>query len=113
MDNEDMIGIYGPRAIKWLYTTIEGLVDEEIDVDIEMEIQGERVTFKVLVANTDLGKVIGKEGRHARALRLLLFARGRKDGAIYALELAGHPKPIDPQSAMNQHVLGALGVPNA
>ncbi|MGB5514461.1 MAG: KH domain-containing protein, partial [Thermoanaerobaculia bacterium] len=39
------------------------------------------------VAPEDLGKVIGRQGRTARALRSLLAARGSRDGERYELEI--------------------------
>jgi predicted RNA-binding protein YlqC (UPF0109 family) len=43
------------------------------------EVEGERVTvIELRVAQTDLGKVIGKQGRTARALRTILNANATK-----------------------------------
>ena len=43
--------------------------------------------FTVRVADEDLGKLIGRQGRTARALRTLLDARGVQDGRRYGLEI--------------------------
>lgn len=43
--------------------------------------------FKVRVAQEDLGKVIGRQGRTARALRALLETRGDRDGRKYGLDI--------------------------
>ena len=63
------------------------LVDlpEEVHVD---EIQGEQVTvLELRVAPTDLGKVIGKQGRTARSIRTLLGAAGMKLNRRFQLEI--------------------------
>lgn len=44
-------------------------------------------SFKVRLAESDLGKVIGRQGRTARALRTLLTSRGEEDGYDYGLEI--------------------------
>ena len=66
---------------------IQLMVDEPDDVSIE-EIPGRESTlFELQVAAGDLGKVIGRQGRTARALRSLLSARGVRDGERYELEI--------------------------
>ncbi|HEY3298727.1 MAG TPA: KH domain-containing protein, partial [Armatimonadota bacterium] len=48
---------------------IRALVDEPDQVNIQ-EVEGaEATTFEIRVASTDLGKVIGKQGKIANALR--------------------------------------------
>jgi predicted RNA-binding protein YlqC (UPF0109 family) len=54
------------------------LVDEPGEVQVA-EVEGERVTvIELRVAQTDLGKVIGKQGRTARAIRTILNANATK-----------------------------------
>ena len=66
---------------------IEWIVDEPEEIDLE-EIPGRDSTlFELQVAPEDLGKVIGRQGRTARALRSLLAARGSRDGERYELEI--------------------------
>ena len=56
----------------------KSLVDEPDQVQVT-EIEGEKVTvIEVRVAPGDLGKVIGKQGRTARAIRTLLNATATK-----------------------------------
>jgi predicted RNA-binding protein YlqC (UPF0109 family) len=52
----------------------------------DVEEDGETV-LELTVAESDLGRVIGKSGRTARALRTLLSAAGVKAGKRYALEI--------------------------
>ena len=57
---------------------VKALVDEPEHVRIE-ELPGEEaITYEVHVAPGDLGKVIGKEGRLANALRTLVKAVAMK-----------------------------------
>lgn len=63
------------------------MVDEPDQVSIE-EIPGrDSILFELQVDAEDLGKVIGRQGRTARALRSLLAARGTRDGERYELEI--------------------------
>ena len=56
----------------------KSLVDEPDQVQVA-EIEGEKVTvIELRVAPGDLGKVIGKQGRTARAIRILLNATATK-----------------------------------
>jgi uncharacterized protein len=55
---------------------------------IVSEVQGEQVTvLELRVAATDLGKVIGKQGRTARSIRTLLGAAGMKLNRRFTLEI--------------------------
>jgi len=56
----------------------KALVDEPDQVRVQ-EIEGERITvIELRVAQGDLGKVIGKQGRTARSIRTLLNAAATK-----------------------------------
>jgi uncharacterized protein len=58
---------------------VKALVDSPDDVQVD-EIPGEEATtYEVRVAADDLGKVIGKQGRIANALRTIVKAVAMKD----------------------------------
>jgi predicted RNA-binding protein YlqC (UPF0109 family) len=58
---------------------VRQLVDSPDDVEV-LEIPGdEAVTYEVRVAPDDLGKVIGKQGRIANAIRTVVKAVAMKD----------------------------------
>ena len=56
------------------------LVDQPDGVVVDEEINGEEYILKLKVSQSDVGKVIGKKGRTAFALRTLVAAIGRKAG---------------------------------
>ncbi len=65
----------------------KALVDSPEEVSVG-EIEGERTTvFELRVAKNDIGKIIGKQGNTARAIRSLLGAAGTKLGKRYVLEI--------------------------
>jgi predicted RNA-binding protein YlqC (UPF0109 family) len=64
-----------------------GLVDNPDQVRIEEEGDRERVIYHLEVAEGDMGKVIGKEGRIANAMRNLLKVAATRDGTRVSLEI--------------------------
>lgn len=76
-----------PQIAELLDYIIRHMVDEPDEVEIEEE-PGRRVTiYKVLVAEADRGKVIGKEGRIANALRTIAKAAASSDRQAVAVEI--------------------------
>ena len=65
----------------------KSLVDDPDAVSVN-ETEGERgPVLELKVAEGDIGKVIGKYGRIAKALRTVLSASSSKDGKRYSLEI--------------------------
>jgi predicted RNA-binding protein YlqC (UPF0109 family) len=65
----------------------KALVDIPDEVSVR-EVKGEQVTvLELKVAPSDLGKVIGKQGRTARSIRTLLGAAGMKLDRRFTLEI--------------------------
>jgi len=65
----------------------KSLVDRPGDVSVE-ETEGEKTTIVELrVAQEDMGKVIGKQGRTAMAMHTILQAAGTKMGKRCFLEI--------------------------
>ena len=65
----------------------KALVDTPDSVAVN-EVAGEHATvYELRVAESDLGKVIGKQGRTARSLRTLLTAVGTKMNRRFTLEI--------------------------
>lgn len=63
------------------------LVDHPEEVAVT-QVDGEQTTvLELRVAEEDLGKVIGKQGRTARAMRTLMACAGLKEGKRYVLEI--------------------------
>jgi len=65
----------------------KALVDIPEEVSIN-EVEGEQTTvLELKVAPSDLGKVIGKQGRTARSIRTILGAAGMKLNRRFTLEI--------------------------
>ncbi|RTZ58653.1 MAG: KH domain-containing protein [Gammaproteobacteria bacterium] len=75
-------------TMKDLVETFAKTLAEKPDQVQVREIEGERtVVIELRVAPEDLGKIIGRQGRIARALRLLLTAMARKQNKRAVLEI--------------------------
>lgn len=76
-----------PELVDDFRELVRLLVDQPDEVEIT-EIPGRRVNvLELKVAPDDLGKVIGRQGRTARALRTLLETREDRRGVRYELEI--------------------------
>jgi predicted RNA-binding protein YlqC (UPF0109 family) len=65
----------------------KALVDHPEQVQVRA-VEGEQVTvLELRVATSDLGKVIGKQGRTARSIRTILGAAGMKLRRRFTLEI--------------------------
>ena len=72
-----------------LQTIILNLVDNKEAVEIK-EIQGEKsIVLEVKVADSDMGKVIGKQGRLAKSIRTLIKAVATKEQKKVTVEFMG------------------------
>lgn len=72
-----------------LETIIKSLVADESAVSIN-EIEGEKsVVYEVRVAQSDMGKVIGKDGKIANAIRTIIKALAAKDNKRINIEFIG------------------------
>ena len=63
------------------------LVDHPEQVRVEETETGGNVVLRLSVAKEDVGKVIGKQGRIARALRTVVKASAVKDGKQATVEI--------------------------
>jgi hypothetical protein len=76
---------------KALLAIIEMLVDAPSDVRVDATVTNHSAVFDIHVADADVGKVLGKKGVHAHALRTLF-------GAIYGkIGKRLHLQVVDPR----------------
>lgn len=72
-----------------LETIIRNLVSNQDEISVN-EIEGEKsIIFEVKVAESDMGKIIGKEGRVAKAIRTVVKAVAAKEGKRVTIEFIG------------------------
>lgn len=74
-------------AERVLETCLRAIVDRPEEIDIGVDEHDRRLTLHVRVASEDMGKIIGKRGRVANALRTLIKAAGSREGYSAAVEI--------------------------
>jgi len=65
----------------------KAIVNSPDDVVVTEETGEQGITLKLQVADDDKGRVIGKQGRIAQAMRTLLRVRAAKEGTRVTLEI--------------------------
>jgi predicted RNA-binding protein YlqC (UPF0109 family) len=70
-----------------IMSIVQALVDKPDEVKIKEVIGDHAHVLELKVAKEDLGKVIGKGGAHASAIRTLMAAASGKDKKRYILEI--------------------------
>ena len=73
--------------IKLVEHVVKKLVDKPESVVVTEEMATQTIIIKLQVDSEDLGKVIGKEGRMARAIRTLVHAAALREGKRAVLEI--------------------------
>jgi predicted RNA-binding protein YlqC (UPF0109 family) len=66
---------------------VRSLVGEPDAVVVSENADGKTVRIAVRVADGDMGRLIGREGRTIKAIRSLLFMAGQKQGKRFHLDL--------------------------
>ena len=65
----------------------KALVDDPAQVSVNQVEEGTESVLELTVGPNDMGRVIGKQGRTARAMRNLLAAAGLKSNRRFTLEI--------------------------
>ena len=65
------------------------LVDDPDAVVVEVSEEEDEVTLTLKVGEGDMGRIIGRDGRIANAIRSLLRVMGARDGRHVELEIVG------------------------
>jgi uncharacterized protein len=66
---------------------VRSLVDDAENVDVQERDHNGTTVIEIRVAQEDMGKVIGKQGRTIRALRSLAHVVGQKQKKRFVLEI--------------------------
>jgi predicted RNA-binding protein YlqC (UPF0109 family) len=74
-----------PKAL--IEHVAKALVNAPDQVIVEEVDEGDELVFELEVSEDDMGRVIGKSGKIARAMRNVLKAAGEKAGRRYELEI--------------------------
>ena len=66
---------------------VEQFAEKKSEIEYTVEEKETSVEVTVFLAESDMGKVIGKQGKIAKALRTLVKASAPRDGKKYILEI--------------------------
>ncbi len=66
---------------------VKDLVDNKDKIEITEKVDNNDVTLELRVDPSDMGKVIGKQGRIAKAIRVLMKAYATKEGKKVNVEI--------------------------
>ena len=72
---------------EFLEYVARSLVEKPDEVTVEVQEDGDEVTLTLVVNEHDMGRVIGRDGRIANAMRSLLRVMGARDGRHVELEI--------------------------
>jgi predicted RNA-binding protein YlqC (UPF0109 family) len=78
-------GALSRAAVEYI---VKNIVDDVDAVSVEVEESGSNVTLRVHVADSDKGKVIGKRGRVAQAIRTVIRAIGSREDVTVTVDIA-------------------------
>ena len=98
-----------PNAVSDMQTLVleiaRALVDEPAAVQVEASEAEGATVLRLRVAPSDIGKVIGKQGRTARSIRTILAAASMKAQHRFALDIqqvGDAPRPAPPPSTEDE-----------
>lgn len=97
------------RDTEFLSYVVKSLVDNENEVKIDRKVDEMGVLLTLSVARDDMGKIIGRQGNTAKAIRTLLRVIGMKNNSRVNLKIdepEGSEKP--PMKAMSADVDAAM-----
>ena len=69
-----------------LETIIKNIVEDQDAVSINEKVEADKITFEVKVAENDMGRVIGRQGKIANSIRTLMKALGSRDRKKVTIE---------------------------
>jgi predicted RNA-binding protein YlqC (UPF0109 family) len=84
--DDDPNSIPAGHARSVLDYLVRAVVDDPDAVEVEVDEGGRRTTLNVTVGDGDMGRVIGKRGRIAQAIRTVVRAAAVKDGVQVDIE---------------------------
>lgn len=75
---------------EFLEYVARSLVDKPDAVEVEVEEEDGEISLLLTVDEADMGRVIGRDGRIANAIRSLLRVMGTREGRHVELEILDH-----------------------
>lgn len=99
------------KDIEFLEYVVKSLADNEDEVKIDRKVDEMGVLLTLSVSRDDMGKIIGRQGNTAKAIRTLLRVIGMKNNSRVNLKIdepEGSEKPASPAASMSADVDSAM-----
>ena len=77
-----------PELKQLLADMSAAIVDYPDDIRIDEKNEGDTVVFTVTVADSDMGKIIGRHGKNAKCIRTVMKAAGNTVGKRVIVDIA-------------------------
>ena len=71
-----------------LNVILNNLVDNKEDIEIVVTEKENHINFSVKVASTDMGKIIGRQGKTAKSIRTLMKSLSSKEKKTVSIEFS-------------------------
>ena len=75
-----------PHALATLEHIVKSVVENPDQVQVDVTVEDDTVSMSVTVGDGDMGRVIGRRGRIANAIRTVVQAAAVRDGIPVAVE---------------------------
>ena len=69
-----------------LETIIKNIVENQDDVSIIEKEEADKIAFEVKVAESDMGRIIGRQGKTANSIRIVMKALGSREKKRVSVE---------------------------
>ncbi len=69
-----------------LETIIKNIVENQDDVSIIEKEEADKIAFEVKVAESDMGRIIGRQGKIANSIRIVMKALGSREKKRVSVE---------------------------
>ena len=85
------LGDHADNMVQLVTSIARSLVDAPEEILVEAVEDGDGVVLRLRLAASDVGKVIGRQGRTARSLRTILGAASMKAKQRFSLDIVEQP----------------------
>jgi len=73
--------------LEFIKYIVELFAEKKEEIEYLVEEDGDHITVTVVLDSDDMGRVIGRQGKLAKALRTLVHSASAKEGKRYSIEI--------------------------
>lgn len=78
---------------------VNQFAEKKDEIEYDVKENGNAVDVTVYLTSSDMGKVIGKQGKIAKAIRTLVRSASKKEGKKYTIEIKEKAEPAPAEEA--------------